>query len=118
MSASRSTGAGYPLSLSLSDLAWAHAELGQYDGATQKSMKYYDLKKNWRRVRPHLADKKLNNILVRDFNKFTFGRWGQKFTHGRLPHEFEICDWEFDQRKRGRRPAFWNYTSTPHVIGW
>jgi hypothetical protein len=53
--------------------------------ATQRPMKYYDLKKNWRRVRPHLADKKLNNILVKDFNKFTFGRWRQEFTHGRIP---------------------------------
>jgi hypothetical protein len=76
--------------------------------ATQRPMKYYDLKKNWRRVRPHLADKKLNNILVRDFNKYTFGRWGQEFTHGRLPCQFESCDWDIDHR--GRRPPFWNYT--------
>ena len=33
MSASRSTGAGYLLSLSLSDLAWAYAELNQFDDA-------------------------------------------------------------------------------------
>jgi hypothetical protein len=26
-------------------------------------MKYYDLKKNWHRVKPHLADEKLNDIL-------------------------------------------------------
>jgi hypothetical protein len=36
-------------------------------------MKYYDLKKNRHRVKPHLADKRLNDILVKDFNKFTFG---------------------------------------------
>jgi hypothetical protein len=71
-----------------------------------KSMKYYDLK-NWHRVKPHLGDKKLNDILVRDFNKFTFGRWGQTFTHGDLPSEFETNDW--DCNRRGRRPAFWNY---------
>ena len=53
-------------------------------------MKYYDLKKNWHRVKPHLADEKLNDILVRDFNKFTFGRWGRKFTYGDLPCEFEF----------------------------
>ena len=33
ISASRSTGAGYLLPLWLSDLAWAHAELGQFDDA-------------------------------------------------------------------------------------
>jgi hypothetical protein len=73
-------------------------------------MKYYDLKRNWRRVRPHLADKELNDILVRDFNKYTFGRWGREFTQGRLPSEFESCDWEWSQRKRGRHPAFWKNT--------
>jgi hypothetical protein len=70
-------------------------------------MKYYDLKKNWRRVKPRLADKKLNDILVRDFNKFTFGRWGKKFVHGDLPSDFETCDWDWEHR--GRRPAFWEY---------
>jgi hypothetical protein len=70
-------------------------------------MKYYDLKKNWHRVKPHLADKKLNDILVRDFNKFTFGRWNQTFTHGDFPYEFESCDWDCDHR--GKRPAFWQY---------
>ena len=35
MSAARSTGAGYLLSLSLSDLAWAHAELNQLDDASR-----------------------------------------------------------------------------------
>ena len=44
-------------------------------------MKYYDLKKNWHRIKPHLEDKELNDILVRDFNKFTFGRWNHPFTY-------------------------------------
>jgi hypothetical protein len=74
---------------------------------SQLSMEYYDLKKNWHRVKPHLGDKELNDILVRDFNKFTFGRWGRKFTYGDLPCEFESCDWDWEHR--GRRPAFWNY---------
>ena len=67
-------------------------------------MKYYDLKKNWHRVKPHLEDKELNDILVRDFNKFTFGRWGRQFTHGDLPCEFESCHWDWEHR--GRRPGF------------
>ena len=72
-----------------------------------KAMKYYDVKKNWRHVKPHLEDKKLNDILVRDFNKYTFGRWGKSFTYGDLPFSFESCDWFVNHR--GRRPAFWNY---------
>jgi hypothetical protein len=70
-------------------------------------MKYYDLKKNRHRVRPHLADKKLNDILVKDFNKFTFGRWNRAFTYSDFPYEFETCDRDSDHR--GRRPAFWRY---------
>jgi hypothetical protein len=72
-----------------------------------KAVKYYDLKKNWRHVKPHLVDKKLNDILVKDFNKLTFGRWGKKFELGNLPFNFESCDWYIDYR--GRRPAFWSY---------
>ena len=72
------------------------------------SMKYYDLKKNWHRVKPHLEDKQFNDILVRDFNKFTSGRWNKTFTYGDLPYEFKSCDW--DCRPSGdRRPAFWQY---------
>ena len=36
-----------------------------FEHSQSKSMKYYDLKKNWHRVRPHLGDKELNEILVR-----------------------------------------------------
>jgi hypothetical protein len=82
-----------------------------------RRLKYYDLKKNWRRVRAHLADKELNNVLVTDFNKFTVGSWDKKFTRGRLPREFETVDWELNQRKRGRPPAFCTIQSTEHVIG-
>jgi hypothetical protein len=71
-------------------------------------MEYYDLKRNWRRVRPHLADNKLTKILVRDFNKFTFGRWGRKFTYGHTPSEFDSSDWRCE--RRGRPPHFWRYT--------
>jgi len=72
-----------------------------------RQMEYYDLKKNWRKVRPHLADKELNDILVEDFNKYTFGIWRKKFTHERLPSEFDCCDWRWSHR--GRYPAFWSY---------
>jgi hypothetical protein len=71
-------------------------------------MKYYDLKKKWRKVKPHLDDKELNEILVRDFNKYTYGRWHKPFTAGHFPWEFESCDWQLGHR--GRPPAFWKYT--------
>jgi hypothetical protein len=70
-------------------------------------MQYYDIQRHWRRIRPHLADPKVAEVLVRDFNKFTFGRWGHEFLPGMVPHEFESCDWWCDLR--GRMPAFWKY---------
>lgn len=71
-------------------------------------MRYYDLKKNWSHVQPHLTDEKLNAILVRDFNKFTFGMWGKAFKSGEFPHEYETCDWWVEHR--GKKPEFWKYT--------
>ena len=67
--------------------------------------RYYNPIKNWHRIRPHLPD--VEDVLVRDFNKFTWGRWRKKFQPGQLPHEFESCDWWADHR--GRFPAYWHY---------
>lgn len=74
----------------------------------ERQYEYYDLKKKWRKVKPHLGDKRLNDILVRDFNKYTVGRWGKEFASGQYPTEFESCDWQSSHR--GRKPAFWKYT--------
>lgn len=71
-------------------------------------MQYYDLKRHWtRRIEPRLADAKLNAILVRDFNKFTYGRWREPFTLGQHPRDFESCDWSWDHS--GPQPRFWRY---------
>ena len=66
---------------------------------------YYDPVKNWHRIRPHLAE--VEHVLVRDFNKFTWGRSRKKFQPGQLPHEFESCGWYLDHR--GPKPAYWWY---------
>lgn len=71
------------------------------------AMKYYDLRRNWPKVRPHLDAPRVVSTLVRDFNRFTWGRWRQRFTAGHTPFEFESCDWRCDHR--GRRPAYWMY---------
>jgi hypothetical protein len=50
-----------------------------------RTMKYYDLKKNWRKVRRHLADEELNEVLVRDFtNSPTVG--GERNLHSDASH--------------------------------
>jgi hypothetical protein len=72
-------------------------------------MRYYDVQKNWsRKIKPLLANETVQAILVKDFNKFTWGRWRQPFTAGMRPTEFESCDWRCN-RRRGRQPEFWDY---------
>lgn len=70
-------------------------------------MRYYNLKTNWRAAKQHLNDKELNDILVSDFNKYTWGRTRREFTYGHYPEEFEGCDWRCDHK--GKYPAFWRY---------
>lgn len=69
-------------------------------------MKFYDVQKHWtKKIEPQLPA--ANDILVRDFNKFTFGRWKQKFKAGQVPHEFESCDWWCSHK--GPMPRYWQY---------
>jgi hypothetical protein len=48
-------------------------------------MRYYDVPRKGGRIEPHLADEGLNAVLARDFDKFTFGRWGRPFARGQCP---------------------------------
>jgi hypothetical protein len=71
-------------------------------------MRYYDVKRHWiKRIEPHLADEELNEVLVRDFNRYTMGRWNQPFTKGQYPEEFESCDWAWEHRRPW--PPYWRY---------
>jgi len=71
-------------------------------------LRYYDLRRHWtKRIVPHLKDEALNAILVRDFNKFTWGRWRKRFKLGDLPAHFESCDWSLDHHPP--HPRYWGY---------
>lgn len=70
-------------------------------------MKYYPISKRWAKIKPHIQNKVVQDILVRDFNRFTFGRWKQEFKHGMKPFDFESCDWHCE--RKGRRPEYWDY---------
>ena len=70
--------------------------------------RYYPIVRNWsRKIKPHLADKEAQRLLVRDFNRFTFGRWEKPFLPGMKPFEFESCGWYLE--RRGRPPQYWDY---------
>lgn len=73
-------------------------------------MRYYDLQKKWtKKIEPHLANKQLNDILVRDLNKRTSSQWGKPFVNGQYPWDYGhwIEDWD---GHRGPYPRFWRYT--------
>jgi hypothetical protein len=71
-------------------------------------MHYFDIRRHWtRRIIPHLGDAEFNRVLVRDFNKVTFGRWREEFKPGMYPERFESCDWRLNHC--GRQPRFWRY---------
>jgi hypothetical protein len=71
-------------------------------------VRYYDVKRHWtKRIEPHLNDPIVKQTLMRDFGRFTRGRWGKKFRADQVPHDFESCDWWLDHR--GRMPRFWRY---------
>src|SRR6476469_89086 len=76
-------------------------------------MEYFDPQKNWPRIYRYLKMPIVRKTLTRDFNKFTLGRWNQKFTDENVPAEFESCDWTDDRSEelgmRGRNPAYWRY---------
>ena len=73
-----------------------------------EKLRYYDLRRHWtKRIVPHLGDRQLNDILVRDFNRFTYGRWRERFKPGDLPCHFESCDWHLFHRPP--HPRFWAY---------
>jgi len=72
-------------------------------------MHYYDLQKNWtKRIEPHLGNKQLNNILVRDLNKLSSSRWGKPFIHGQYPWEYGDLQWTHGHK--GPAPRYWRYT--------
>jgi hypothetical protein len=84
-----------------------HAE-NQAIALTQ--LKYYDLRKKWKKVERHLDNPRVVDILVRDFNKYTYGVWRKRFTAGQYPCEFDRCrDWCIG--RRGRIPRFWKYVA-------
>ena len=70
-------------------------------------MKYYSPVKSWQTIKRHLGNEEVNRVLCEDFNKYTFGRWNQKFSRGQVPREFETCDWDVDYE--GRHPGYWAY---------
>jgi hypothetical protein len=71
-------------------------------------IRYYDIPGKWtKRIQPHLGDEHLNQIIIRDFNKYTYGRWRRKFMPGMFPADFESCLWDISHR--GRKPRYWRY---------
>ncbi len=72
-----------------------------------EGIRHYPFTRNWHKVRPHLTNPEFRAVLERDFNKYTFGRWGERFRPGQFPADFEGSDWMCE--RRGRPPAYWQF---------
>lgn len=72
-------------------------------------MNYYPFTKRWAKIKTHLNNPKVQEVLIRDMNRFTFGCWQREFTAGMLPEEVESCDWRWSHGRRGRMPEYWKY---------
>lgn len=70
-------------------------------------MKYYDVKKNWRKLKPIAESAEAKSILNNDFNKLTMGKWDKHFPMDKYPSDFENNDWICDVK--GRRPEYFKY---------
>lgn len=72
-------------------------------------MKYYDLKKKWRYIKPHLKNKKLNKIIFKDVNEYQeMMGYPTKLKMGDYPYMVDGTDWHLSQK--GRPPEYRNYT--------
>jgi hypothetical protein len=79
-------------------------------GDPTRGFRYYDLKRNWtRKIVPHLDDPELNEILVRDFNKFTVGTRSESFKLDNTPEQFDEGEWR--NRRRLPWPLFWYFVA-------
>ena len=64
-------------------------------------MRYFDIRRRWRRIKPLLDDPELRRVLERDMRLFR-----PTFRPGQLPRDADSCDWRFfdgDARDGGGR---------------
>jgi hypothetical protein len=86
------------------------ADVRHLAGPLAGRVRYYDLKHHWtKRIVPHLEDRDLNRILVRELNKYRTGLYGKRFMPGMLPEDIDCCDWRCNHR--APHPRFWAYAS-------
>lgn len=75
---------------------------------TKVQHKYYDLKKHWTKdIEPHLDNRELNDILIHDVHRYTYGLWRKPFTQKNYPWEYGCSDWR--DGHRGTTPRYWKY---------
>jgi len=71
---------------------------------------YFDPVKNWRRIKRHIHNEELQQILYDDFSDYLDNRGHpMPYVYGvSVPADFESVDWRCD-RGRGRPPKYWDY---------
>lgn len=70
-------------------------------------MKYYDIKKNWQKIKKHIHNKEVQKILSKDFNKFIWGSYRKRFEKGMVPGQF--CDYNWRCRQKTKCPEYFDW---------
>jgi hypothetical protein len=81
------------------------------------SVRYYDVQKNWRKLKPIVESIEAQQLLRIWFPLFRSGPYDRPdvIAQGRMtvPADHDFCDWRLECHRevprRGRRPAFWDY---------
>ena len=63
-------------------------------------MRYYDVMKNWKKVKRHVDHPDLQRVLVRDMDRYTRGAVGKRFLPGMRPLDTDPGDWIYELRKK------------------
>ena len=71
-------------------------------------MRYYDLERNWEKVRPRLNNEVVTNALERGMNDL-LSRWGRRFDATKVPRDYEWNNWHW-AIPHDEEPEFWKYT--------
>ena len=77
-------------------------------------MKYYDIKKKWKSIRPFAESDEATSIWYYHFERYARKqKWSSKPLSPTLtPSDYDNCSWRFghhEDPRRGRRPHFWQY---------
>ena len=83
-------------------------------------MEFYDIQKNWKKLKPHFMDKKTMLFAWSEMEAYSenkselygFGYKPRPFSDDWRPMDYDGCDWRYSfsgEGKPGRKPKYWEW---------